>query len=90
MKITIGPISLDILLIFRLCLPAAVFIGLCTVIEKEGRANVEASKLSIRRLLDLSFFYHPLPATCLIVALTRLKRLVVAIMRIRAASPFSS
>jgi hypothetical protein len=30
MKITIGPISLDILLFLRLCLPATVFIGLCT------------------------------------------------------------
>jgi hypothetical protein len=29
MKITIGPISLDILLFLRLCLPATVFIGLC-------------------------------------------------------------
>jgi hypothetical protein len=31
-----------------------------------------------------------LPATCLVVALRRLKRLVVAIMRIKAASPCSS
>ena len=30
MKITLGPISLDILLFLRLCLPATVFIGLCT------------------------------------------------------------
>ena len=30
MKLTIGPISLDILLLLRLCLPATVFIGLCT------------------------------------------------------------
>lgn len=30
MKITIGPISLDILLFLRLCLPATMFIGLCT------------------------------------------------------------
>ena len=30
MKITIGPISLDLLLFFRLCLPGALFIGLCT------------------------------------------------------------
>lgn len=30
MKITIGSISFDILLFLRLCLPAAVFIGLCT------------------------------------------------------------
>lgn len=30
MKITIGPLSLDILLFLRLCLPATVFIGLCT------------------------------------------------------------
>lgn len=30
MKITIGSISLDILLFLRLCLPATVFIGLCT------------------------------------------------------------
>jgi hypothetical protein len=29
-KITIGPISLDIRLFFRLCLPATVFIVLCT------------------------------------------------------------
>jgi hypothetical protein len=29
MKITIGPISLDILLFLRLCLPATVFISLC-------------------------------------------------------------
>lgn len=29
MKITIGPLSLDILLFIRLCLPAAVFVGLC-------------------------------------------------------------
>jgi hypothetical protein len=31
-----------------------------------------------------------LPATCRVVALRRLKRLVVAIMRIKAASPCSS
>jgi hypothetical protein len=30
------------------------------------------------------------PATCLVVALTRLKKLVVAIIRTRAASPCSS
>lgn len=30
MKITLGPISFDILLFLRLCLPATVFIGLCT------------------------------------------------------------
>ena len=30
MKITIGPIYLDIRLFLRLCLPATVFIGLCT------------------------------------------------------------
>src|SRR5438132_717551 len=30
MKITIGPISLDLRLFFRLWLPATVFIGLCT------------------------------------------------------------
>jgi hypothetical protein len=30
MKITIGSISLDILLLLRLCLPVTVFIGLCT------------------------------------------------------------
>jgi hypothetical protein len=30
MKITIGPISLDIMLFLRLCLPTIVFIGLCT------------------------------------------------------------
>jgi hypothetical protein len=30
MKITLGPLSLDILLFLRLCLPATVFIGLCT------------------------------------------------------------
>jgi hypothetical protein len=30
MKITLGPISLDILLFLRLCLPATVFIALCT------------------------------------------------------------
>ena len=30
MKRTIGPLSLDLLLFLRLCLPATVFIGLCT------------------------------------------------------------
>ena len=30
------------------------------------------------------------PATCLVVTLSRLNRLVVAIVRMRAASPFSS
>jgi hypothetical protein len=30
MKITVGPITLDIFLFLRLCLPATLFIGLCT------------------------------------------------------------
>ena len=52
----------------------------------------ETNRTLIGPMGELTFHshYHEAPATCLVVALRRLKRLVTAIMRIRAASPCSS
>jgi hypothetical protein len=53
-------------------------------------AHQSAQDSGIVRFLSFAPNYHFWPASCLVVALRRLKRLVVAIMRIKAASPCSS